>query len=160
LRSTSLSQAVAAGIVAPGVEAAALIDATRFAPEGTRGACPIVRAAAHSLLPWHEAIAAIDGLGGLMIGPFDLSVSLGLGGAVDHPAVTAAAERVFAAARSAGRSVWLPVFAAEPAVMSAQVERWAAKGVRHFVIGADKIIVAQALRAHRAAASAALPGSG
>lgn len=175
-----LLDAGAAGIVAPGVEsadeAAALVAATRFAPAGSRGACPIVRAAEHSLAPWSqvverqraagvialvetaagvaqcEAIAHTPGLMGLMVGPFDLSVALGLAGQIDHADVQAGARRVVAAARTAGIDAWVPVFDADPARLGAQVAGWAAQGVRHFVIGADKIIVAGALASYRALA--------
>lgn len=179
----------AAGIVSPQCESAEearrLVAATRFAPDGTRGACPIVRMAAHSLRPWadaahaqqnvgvialietptgveqSEAIAAVDGLGGIMVGPFDLSVAIGLPGQLGHPSVRSPLERVVAAARSRGMPAWVPVFAAEPAALQEEVARWSALGVRHFVIGADKIIAGHALanyrRAARQAADAAIP---
>jgi 4-hydroxy-2-oxoheptanedioate aldolase len=170
---TKMLDAGAAGIVSPGCESAeearTLVAATRFAPEGTRGACPIVRAADHSLRPWSEAarsqrevgaialietpagvaqceeIAAVEGLAGVMVGPFDLSVALGLPAQVDHPDVQAAITRVIAAARRAGRPAWMPVFAPEREALQAQRKSWASLGVRHFVIGADKIIAGRAL---------------
>ena len=36
----------------------------------------------------------VEGVDGVLIGPYDLSASLGLPGAVDHPDVRAAIERV------------------------------------------------------------------
>lgn len=170
----------AAGIVAPGVEsaaeAAAWVDALRFAP-GARGACPIVRAAGHSLTPWQETleqqagnglvvlvetvagvdaadeIAATAGLGGLMVGPFDLSASMGVAGQVQSAAVQAGLERVVRAAIGAGVPPWVPVFAHDPAVLGMEVARWADRGVRHFPIGADKIMFASAIRGFLAAAA-------
>ncbi len=170
----------AAGIVAPGVESAGeaqdWVRALRFAPEGTRGACPIVRAAGHSLHAWDdtvrqqdgnglvllvetvagvqasEAIAATPGLGGLMVGPFDLSASMGCAGQVQSAAVQSAVGRVVAAARDAGIAPWMPVFAPDAAELGRQVQAWAGRGVRHFPVGADKIMLAAALRGFRAAA--------
>jgi 4-hydroxy-2-oxoheptanedioate aldolase len=170
---TKMADAGAAGIVSPGCESAdearALVAATRFAPAGTRGACPIVRAAAHSLKPWAqavddpravgavalvetpagvaccEAIAATEGLAGLMVGPFDLSVAMGLAGQVEHGQVQAAITRVLQAARAAGVPAWMPVFAPQREALQAQLARWGALGVRHFVIGADKIVAGRAL---------------
>jgi 4-hydroxy-2-oxoheptanedioate aldolase len=170
----------AAGVLVPSVEsadeAAAAVAATRFAPHGTRGACPIVRAADHSVLPWSEfeaqqsgngvvlmietaqgvaradAICTVPEVKALLIGPFDLSVSLGCGGNVDAPAVRRAIDELLAAARAAQLPVWMPVFAAEETALAAQVMHWSARGVRHFAIGADKIIVGRALARYRSAA--------
>jgi 2-dehydro-3-deoxyglucarate aldolase/4-hydroxy-2-oxoheptanedioate aldolase len=46
-----------------------------------------------------DAIAAVDGLDALFVGPYDLSASMGLTGQTDHPDVQAAIERVTAACR-------------------------------------------------------------
>jgi 4-hydroxy-2-oxoheptanedioate aldolase len=178
---TKLLDAGAAGIVAPAVEsageAAALVAALRFAPTGTRSACPIVRMADHSLSDWSQAAASQDGAGvialietvagveqceaiaetpglaAVMVGPFDLSVSLGWPGMVEHEQVARSIARIVAACRRAARPVWMPVFAPEPSTLAAQIARWSVEGVRHFVIGADKIVAARALRRYREAAS-------
>ena len=173
----------AAGVLGPSIETAAeaqaLVAATQFAPNGNRGACPIVRAAGHSLTPWTktsaqqsgvgaiamietqagvqqcEAILDVADLAGLMIGPFDLSVSLGLAGQIDHPTVSAAVDRLLDAAASAKKPVWMPAFAADPQAMQKQITYWTSRGIRHFAIGADKIIVATALHAYLQAGAAA-----
>lgn len=167
----------AAGIVAPGVEsaaeAAAWVAALRFAPAGTRGACPIVRAAGHSLLPWPQVHAAADapllialvetaagvqaaaevadvpGLAAMMVGPFDLSVSLGRPGDVTAAPVRQAIEQAVDAAQAAGLRAWMPVFATERVALQAQLSHWSGRGVRHFAVGADKIIAAAALQGYR-----------
>lgn len=160
----------AAVVVAPGVasadHASALVAAARFAPEGTRGACPCVRAGAHFVRDWRtyvavqragtglialvetregleaiEAIAAVPDLLGLMIGPFDLAVSLGLEGDYLASGVQAAIERMLAAARSAGLPVFAPVFNPDAAEARRQRDAWAARGARHFVLGTDKILI-------------------
>lgn len=169
-----------AGIVAPGVETAQeahdWVRALRFGPQGTRGACPIVRAAGHSATPWRdvadrqsrvglvllvesgpgieaaEAIAATPGIDGLMVGPFDLSVSLGLGGDVGAAPVQAGIARVIGAAQAAGVAPWLPVFSPDVDLLERTVDAWAARGVRHYAVGADKIFFASAARRFAAAA--------
>lgn len=176
-----LLDAGAAGIVAPGVESSqeanAWVQALRFAPGGQRSACPIVRAAGHSLLDWEdtlreqartglvvlvetaagveacEAIVATPGIDGLMVGPFDLAASMGRPGDVQAADVQACVMRVVAAACAAGVPPWLPVFAPDPAELGLHVTAWAARGVRHFPIGADKIMVAAGLREFVGAAS-------
>jgi 4-hydroxy-2-oxoheptanedioate aldolase len=52
-----------------------------------------------------EAIAAVDGLDSLALGPYDLAIELGHADQVDHEEVTAAMRRVVDAARGAGKYV-------------------------------------------------------
>ena len=47
-------------------------------------------------------LAAVDGLHALLVGPADLSISLGVGGQWDHPLLAAAIERVIAACGECG----------------------------------------------------------
>lgn len=51
-----------------------------------------------------EAIAAIEGIDHLFVGPADLSLSLGVPGEYMHPKCTAALERVAAATKAAGKT--------------------------------------------------------
>lgn len=170
----------AVGVLVPSVEsveeAQAAVNAAAFAPRGTRGACPIVRAADHSGTAWREfaarqagngvllmietavgvgrceAICAVPGVKALVVGPFDLSVSLGHEGDVQALPVQQAVQRLIDAARSASLPVWMPVFSRDEAALTADIARWSAQGVRHFAIGADKIIVSAALARYRSAA--------
>jgi 4-hydroxy-2-oxoheptanedioate aldolase len=167
----------AAGIIAPGIstaqEAARMVAAANFAPQGQRGACPIVRAAGHSLTAWTDyaaqqantgvialieseeglancvAICATPGLAAVMVGPFDLSVSLGHAGQTQHPRVLEATQRVIDSAAACNLPAVMPVFAPEESELKRQVAWWSGRGVRHFAVGADKIIVAHALKAYR-----------
>jgi citrate lyase beta subunit len=91
-----------------------------------------------------EAIAAVDGLLALVIGPFDLSVSLGFEGDYRHRDVQAAIDRMLAAARKARLPVIAPIFNPDVDEAKRQQEEWRAKGVSHFVVGTDKIIFANA----------------
>ncbi|MCB0551355.1 MAG: 2,4-dihydroxyhept-2-ene-1,7-dioic acid aldolase [Lewinellaceae bacterium] len=114
----------AAGLICPMIdtaeEAAAFVRACHYPPAGIRSYGPI-RAArlaegdyfqtAHSTLLTFamietasaadnlEAIAAVPGLSGLFVGPYDLSVSLGIKGIADihDPALRAVLERVLKA---------------------------------------------------------------
>jgi 4-hydroxy-2-oxoheptanedioate aldolase len=170
----------AAAVIIPGMrdaaQAAAMVAASRFAPEGTRGACPCVRAGGHYISDWRgyvgqqsrdtgvmalvetaeglaniEAICAVEGLLALVIGPFDLSVSLGHQGDYRHAGVQAAVERMLAAARAATLPVIAPIFNPDIAEARRQQQEWRAKGVRHFVVGTDKIIFADAVARYRQA---------
>lgn len=165
----------AAGLVVPGIESAAqlarMIGATRFAPDGTRGACPCVRAGGHFIRDWRgyvgeqarstgtialvetrkglEAIAeicAVPGLSALMLGPFDLSVSLGFAGDYRHKDVQAALDRMLDAARAREIPVFAPIFDPDAAEAARQRAEWAQRGAAHFVIGTDKILFAHTYR--------------
>ncbi len=152
-----------------GEEAERAVAATRFAPHGLRGACPCVRAGGHFIRNWQdyvaeeegrfgaialvetedgvrnfEEIAAVTDLTAIMFGPFDLSVSMGLGGDWRHDRVQNALLNMIATARAAGHRIIMPVFAADIAECRAQIEHWRGLGIDTFVIGSDKIIVAHA----------------
>ncbi len=104
-----------------------IVKHAKFAPLGSRGVHPAVRAAHYGLMPGEmylqttnqnnliiaqiegeAAIAELDdimacpGLDGIFIGPYDLSQSLGIPGQVDHPSVKAILRNVAAKATAAG----------------------------------------------------------
>ncbi len=114
----------AAGIIVPQVnsaeEAAAIAQAARFTPDGTRGVgvsranaygyavgdylnganagtAVMVQAEHVDALTNASAIAEVDGIDGVFVGPYDLSASMGLPGQLDHPDVNAAIERISSA---------------------------------------------------------------
>ena len=117
------------GILAPLVRTAEEVErggrACRFPPRGTRGFGPD-RANRYGfdadyfeeaddqilyfvIIETAEAVEAIDAilavkeLDGYIIGPYDLSISLGLPRQFDHPDYLAAVDKVHAAARKAGK---------------------------------------------------------
>lgn len=81
-----------------------------------------------------------------MVGPFDLSVAPGDHGDVQHSETLAGVERVIAAARAAGLPFPTPVLATDRAAFESQPAHWAARGVWHFAIGADRAAVTLAFR--------------
>jgi 4-hydroxy-2-oxoheptanedioate aldolase len=170
----------AAGVVVPGVvtaaQARAAVAASRFAPEGTRGACPCVRAGGHFIRDWRgyaarqhreagvialvetraglaaiEAICAVEGLMALLVGPFDLSVSMGYAGDYLHPDVQGAIDRMMAAAKAARLPVIAPVFNPDADEARRQRDQWRERGAAAFVIGTDKILFADTVGRYAAA---------
>jgi 4-hydroxy-2-oxoheptanedioate aldolase len=108
-------------------QAAAVIEWSRFYPQGLRGVNSSGCDGAFGTIPMAqymkqandetyiilqvehfaaveavEKIAALKHLGGLFIGPADLSQSMGLPGQIDHPDVVKAIERVAKASRASG----------------------------------------------------------
>ena len=108
-------------------EARNAVAYTRYAPEGVRGSggptrasrfqrikdyakkaaseiCVLVQIESQEALDNIEAIAAVDGVDGLFIGPADLSASMGYVGEPNHPKVRAAIDDAFARIIKAGKA--------------------------------------------------------
>jgi 2-dehydro-3-deoxyglucarate aldolase len=111
----------AAGIIVPQVntvdEAVAIAKAARFTPHGNRGVgvsrandygyavgdyinganegtAVMVQAEHVDAVANASAIAEVDGVDGVFVGPYDLSASMGLPGQLDHPDVNAAIDHI------------------------------------------------------------------
>jgi 4-hydroxy-2-oxoheptanedioate aldolase len=148
---------------------AALMRAARYAPDGERGACPIVRATRYWPDDWSayarnanrnilllpliedaaaiediEAIAALPGIDGLFIGPYDLSVSVGAPGAdFDQPAMSAALDRVAAACRNNAKFLVTTIGDRQERDYS---RRLVQRGVQGLVFATDALVLLQALK--------------
>ena len=150
---------------------AACVARTRFAPHGTRGACPCVRSGRHVVRDWPayaraeeagtgilalvesvEGLGALDallevkGVAGWMLGPFDLAVSMGHEGDWRHPAVAEALEDAARRILARGGTLAVPVFAEDPEECRTLAEQWTARGARLILVGTDKIILGTGLR--------------
>ncbi len=161
-----------AGIVIPHASrqsCEALVRAARYAPDGERGACPIVRATGYWPDDWTayaqranreilllpliedsaaiddlEAIAAVPGINGLFIGPYDLSVSVGAPGAdFDHPGMSAALDRAIASCRRHEKFVVTTVGDRQDRDYSRRLMQ---RGVRGLVFATDALVLLQACR--------------
>lgn len=161
-------------IVVPAVASAAMAEeavaATRFSPRGLRGACPCVRSAGHFVRNWPDyaaaeeartgifalietaegsasidAICAVEGLAGIVAGPFDLSVSMGFNGDWRRGEVRNALVRMVETCRANGLPIIMPVFAPDPAECADLVAGWTELGVTTFLIGSDKILIANTI---------------
>lgn len=120
------------------VEARAAVASMRYAPRGVRGVAGMTRASGFGRVQGYatraeeelcllvqvetaealaeiEAIAAVDGVHGLFIGPSDLAASMGHPGNAGHPEVVAAigdaVRRIKAAGKPAGILTLDPAFA-------------------------------------------------
>jgi 2-keto-3-deoxy-L-rhamnonate aldolase RhmA len=142
------------GIMVPHVrnagDAAEAVRAARYAPTGERGVAPLIghRAtwdldgdAGSSVLVVAQIegagavavageIAAVPGIDGVFVGPYDLAQSLGDGGGVESPGVLAACEAV---AESCGETAMLGIYVDAPA----RSRDWARRGFRLQCVGFD-----------------------
>ena len=160
----------ALGVMVPMVgtadEAAHIVSCARYPPQGRRGAAfgfahddyqggnvPEKIAALHARtlliaqietvegLRNVEAIAAVPGIDVLWLGHFDLTNSMGIPGAFDHPDYVAAIARIVAACEQAGK------VAAFLATDERSARDAVARGFRMFAYGIDQLMLQEALRA-------------
>ncbi len=92
-----------------------------------------------------EAIVRVEGVDAVLIGPYDLSASMGLMGQVAHPDVQAAIGRVAAACLGAGTP--LGIFGVSAAAVMPSIER----GYTLIVAGVDTLLLGGAAREMAAA---------
>jgi len=83
------------------------------------------------------AIAAVDGVDGVFVGPADLAASLGVLGQQTHPDVIAAVERTFTAVHAAGKPVGVNAF--DPATADAYIT----SGAAFVAVAADVSLLAR-----------------
>lgn len=83
------------------------------------------------------AIAAVDGVHGVFVGPSDLAASMGLLGQQTHPDVTAAVLRTFEAVHAVGKPVGVNAF--DPSVAQAYLDA----GAAFVLVGADVALLAR-----------------
>lgn len=159
----------AAGIIVPSVntpdQAAQAAAMARFPPEGIRGAS-LCRASdfgrdfadyftQHNhrvivvvMLEHADAVCradeilAVPGIDAALIGPYDLSASMGLAGQLDHPQVVAAQQAILAACARHGVAAGIHVVATDPAAVGQRIEA----GFRFIACGLDTNFVMQGCR--------------
>lgn len=143
-------------------QAAALVRATRYPPEGMRGMgsalarssrwqaypgyvheanaqiCLLVQAETVLALRNLDAIAATPGVDGVFIGPADLSASMGHRGHPSHPEVQAAIHDAIARIRRAGKAPGIL------ATQEADARMWLEAGATFVAVGVDTMLLAGA----------------
>ena len=141
-------------------EAKAAVAATRYPPDGVRGVavlhrsnqygrvidyyrhihdqlCVIVQIETRLALQNLDAIAAVDGIDGLFIGPSDLAAALGHLGENRHPEVRATIENAFKRIRKAGKAPGILAPVEEDA------RHWLSLGCQILAVGADLGLLAK-----------------
>jgi 2-keto-3-deoxy-L-rhamnonate aldolase RhmA len=155
----------AAGIIAPMVNSAEqaeqVVRLSKYAPLGTRGVgvgrahgyglsfqeyvqranedvSVVIQAEHIEAVENIEAIVQVPGIDAVLIGPYDLSASLGRLGQVDHPEVVSAVDRVTQACQRAG--VPLGIFGMSAKAVRPYIER----GYTLIVVGIDAMLLGTA----------------
>lgn len=142
-------------------EARAAVAAMRYAPRGIRGMggtmrashygrdvdyvrdaeselCLLVQVETAEALAQLEAIAAVDGVDGIFIGPADLSASMGHPGNANHPEVRAAIDDAVRRIRAAGKAPGILM------VDEARARECLALGAQFVAVGMDMILLRNA----------------
>lgn len=99
--------------------------------------CLLLQVETKTALDQLEAIAAVDGVDGVFIGPADLSASLGYGGNASHPEVVKVVEDALRRIVSTGRAAG--VLTGDPAL----VARYLECGATFVAVGVDMGILAR-----------------
>src|SRR5439155_12638822 len=99
--------------------------------------CLIVQVETRVALANIEAIAAVDGVDGLFIGPSDLAADLGHLGDNSHPEVHAAIEDAVARIRATGRAAGILT------AIEADARHWIEAGCRFVGVGNDAGVLAR-----------------
>ena len=140
-------------------QARTVVQATRYPPHGIRGMggarasrwgrvdrypqvandeiCVLVQIESQQALDNIEAIAAVDGVDGLFIGPADLSASMGHVGELNHPRVRAAIDDAFARIVKTGKAAGFLTPDEELSKRSIQ------QGVNFMAVGLDVNLLAR-----------------
>jgi 4-hydroxy-2-oxoheptanedioate aldolase len=141
-------------------EARAAVAATRYPPQGIRGVavshrgnrfgrvkdyfkrigeeiCVLVQIETRQALQNLEAIAAIEGVDGLFIGPSDLAAALGHLGETGHPEVRAAIEDALKRIGKAGKAPGIL------APVEADAQHWLSVGCTVLAVGSDAGLLAR-----------------
>lgn len=152
----------ATGIVLPqvknGKEAREFVEQARFVgePGGQRNSCPWIRCSNYSAVPYEEyakwcnenrqiwgiienydAVQNIEeiakaGFDTWILGPFDLSFSMGLKGDLTHPEVVKCMDHVIDVALKKGIPLCATLFNSDVEELKKEAAGWMAKGVKNF----------------------------
>jgi 2-keto-3-deoxy-L-rhamnonate aldolase RhmA len=168
------------GVMVPAVEtaeeAAAIVAAARYGPMGRRGVYYLGYGSEYGAVPVHEyfasanaegllilqietcaglenarEIAAVPGYDCLLIGPGDLSMSLGVPWEFDHPALWEGIRTTFAAAATEGKIAGIMPPGVDHARRSVEA------GARLLLWGPELLLLQRAAREDAAALRAAIP---
>ncbi len=162
----------AAGVIVPWInraeDAAQVVRAMRYPPEGIRGVARLLRGNSFGFdfddyfaranrdlvtavqvetaeaVANADAIAAVEGVDTLVVGPTDLSTSMGIFGQFKNPLLWEAFEKVAKACQAHGKSAGCLVPALD------DVDRLIEMGYRFIATGADGGLLANAMKANLA----------
>lgn len=167
----------ALGVLVPGIttreQALKAVKAAKYAPLGARGACPWTRATQYNCSDWvkhaqwsnaesmvwllvegadgvrnFNDIVTVPDIDAIMMGPFDLSQSLGIPGQLEHPLLLQTLQEMVRKAIAQNIAI-IAVLLAEttPEEIKAAAQRWQALGCKIMTVGGDRAILCNGFQA-------------
>lgn len=91
-----------------------------------------------------DEILSVEGIDGVFIGPYDLSMSMGIPGELDHPDVEAAKERVLKATQDKGLAPGIHLV--HPDMVENRLETAIDQGYRFIALGTDILFLGDSCR--------------
>jgi 4-hydroxy-2-oxoheptanedioate aldolase len=176
----------AMGVLVPGIstkaQAEKAVRAAKYGPLGIRGACPWTRATEYNVADWaahvkwsneetmawllvegkegadnFDEILTVPNIDAIMMGPFDLSQSLGVPGQLDHPLVLETLKTMVSKAKVKNVSM-IAVMLSEITSEQIQVStrKWRDLGCRLMTVGGDRALLTTEFKRCLADARAAI----
>jgi 4-hydroxy-2-oxoheptanedioate aldolase len=160
----------AMGILVPTVstahEAELIVEAAKYPPLGKRSACPDTRAVQYGMLEWESfadlsnqntmvwlivegpegvknfsEIVKVKGVHSIVMGPFDLSQSIGYPGKPNHPKVLEHLEEMVKIAKGAMVQMVAVIFETDPIQIKEKADQWIARGCNILTVASDRTTI-------------------
>ena len=91
-----------------------------------------------------EQILSVTGIDGVFIGPYDLSLSLGIPGSLNHPDILAAKQKVLSATRAHGLIAGMHFV--QPQTAASDCQKAISEGYRFIALGTDILFLGDSAR--------------
>lgn len=152
-------------------EAERVVLNAKYPPLGKRGSCPAIREANHWTDDWNSfmkksnkttnIIALIEGVEGIdnfneivkvegidtfMVGPFDLSVTLGIPGEVSHPLIEEKYAKIIQEVKEHDKELIGIDFSYELENIESSINNWQEREVSKVMVGIDKMFFTKILK--------------
>jgi 2-keto-3-deoxy-L-rhamnonate aldolase RhmA len=116
----------------------ARVDAAEYLQKANEDTLIAVQAESQQAIENIDEIASVEGVDCVFVGPFDLSVSLGIPGQVNHPREVKAIDKILDACRNHQKVGGILMFDAE------MLTQWIEKGMRFVAYSSDISLLADA----------------
>lgn len=166
----------AMGVLIPGIsnkeQAEQSVKAAKYYPKGTRGACPWTRATQYNVLDWvahskwsneetmvwlliegkegvdnFDKILEVPNVDAIVMGPFDLSQSLGIPGQLNHPLLLETLKKMVDKARQKNiEMVAVMLSEITQAEIEESTKRWHDLGCTIMTVGGDRALLSIGFR--------------